>query len=449
VRKYQRNIMQRYDAQLNRILGSANIESIDYNLTYKFPQNMLNKSRLRRDAQKYDWTPCKNGILFLFKRLSINTQNVKKLTVTPTRGGAQWNPNNVTLFSENEFDEFVKYFPNLDTFIIANFHGHGRYASLESTVEESGIWSIFSQPYYWNRLKRIELNLTWITCIDGVQHPLFHIHKFKNLQKLKLTLSSMKSGKSYLKSMSDDSNGNLCADLKDISLTVCGGFSPMIMNKIWKYLLSFCPNMEHYTCLAPHLWSRSYSGTTYGHLIGHTDKLKTVRAHFNVFKPISTKLVSLTALHIHCSAFDEKLVNKLKHFEYTPNLETFVCTVADRLYWKDRWNGTLCAFVTYFAEHPNIGKLKSIRVQHANGNKKSIGTISSEQSLKICQALTSMSHIEHIRIHPLRLKRKELEYLGFWFDGAFGSMQTNKEIWNRSRGTCLLDIHLTNFSLCS
>merc|ERR1712129_36341 len=110
---------------------------------------------------------------------------------------------------------------------------------------------------------------------------------------------------------------------------------------------------------------------------------------------------------------------------------------------KNEWNDSICAFLKYFAEHPNVGKLKSIRLQNKGG--RSIGTIPSEQSLTICKLLTSLSHIEHIQVHPLRLKRKEMEYLSFWFDGAFGSMQTNKEMWNKSGGTCLIDVNLTNF----
>merc|ERR1712130_666804 len=94
----------------------------------------------------------------------------------------------------------------------------------------------------------------------------------------------------------------------------------------------------------------------------------------------------------------------------------------------------------------NYLSLKTVRLEMSDreNEKKSVGRINHEQSNKICQLLTSLNHLEHISISPLRLKKKDLQYLSFWFHGEFGGITTGNERWNRATNTALMDITLTN-----
>ena len=96
----------------------------------------------------------------------------------------------------------------------------------------------------------------------------------------------------------------------------------------------------------------------------------------------------------------------------------------------------------YFAEHKDIGKLEAIRL--LNQNKGEVGSITREQSVKICQLITSLSHIKNIEVRPLKLKRKELDYLSLWYQDGFGDLAKYNEYCN-SRDTVLVDVKLRNF----
>ena len=351
----------------------------------------------------------------------------------------------------DEFDKFVQYFPNLETLVIPKFHQpqnqcylvHPQY---EFTVKDSGIWSIFSKPYYWLRLKHIELNLLPLPLhqkarISIEQHPLFHIHKFKNLQRLKLQMRRSKACCMHLSKMKDTIHSKL-EDLTELSLhfnnyfaeneTVCG------------YILSFSPNVQHYTFL-----NAKYLGDiSYDHLVGHTDKLKTVCVNSCDFFRLGLNYRSLRSLHIVYDYYDvstmiESMV-EMEIFKFTPNLESVIFSLNQSLFvhsdgFHTSWNDIVYNLISCLRHARN---LQGIRLQNTSIEKRTIGTITKEASLKICKLLTSLNHIGHIQIHPLRLKRTELEYLSFWFDGAFGRMETKNELWNQARDTVLLDVNL-------
>ena len=335
IQRIDRQIEQRYYEQLNRLLSGSRIESIEYNLTYKYPQRVFAKRRLQIDANRFDYTECENGILLFLNKLKINYQNVKRLSVNPTVGGDSSNPRNVTLFEEDEFDEFVEYFPNLDTFIVQDFHDEGTasWMDVRYTVRESGIWSIFSKPYYWERLKRIELNLLSLiyddTDIAIGLHPLFHIHKFKNLQKLKLGLSCDEECDAYYEQICNQHINAVCEDLSDISLTFGSEMSTETIDNIWDHILSFSPNMEDYTFLIERLEHRTRE-IPYHHLIGHTDNLKAMTVNNCDFFSLRSiiNFISLRFLIIHCYRFDDELTEGFGEFKSAPNLQSFTCTLS-------------------------------------------------------------------------------------------------------------------------
>ena len=281
------------------------------------------------------------------------------------------------------------------------------------------------------------------TWIDIDQHPLFHIHKFKNLQKLKLRMRRSKLYYAPMMMLQDRIDSKL-ENLTELSLYF--DYYVKQNTAVCEYILSFSPNVQHYTFLNGEYYQR----ISYKHLVGHTDKLKTMCVNSCDIFRLGHTFESLRSLHIDYDHDDVgKIIESMATFKYAQNLESLIfsgnqsLTVGSNRY-LNSWNDIICSLLACL----NYGRnLKSFRLENTNTAKRTIGTITKEQSLRISKLLTSLNHIGHIQIHPLRLKRTELDYLLFWFDGAFGRMRTKNELWNQARDTVLLDVNLKNNTL--
>ena len=461
----ERATQRKYDLGLNRILSSSGIDSIGWNLTYKYAHNVLKKSTCKNEANKYGWNACVHGIVPFMRRFKINYKNIKKLTAVPITT-ASVVASRISLFQANEFEEFIKYFPNLEAFILPEFHNQHRICNtFDFCIKQSGIWSIFSKPYYWERLKRIDLNLKQLdtvhTILDIEQHPLFHIHKFKNLETLSLEMYCFED---YFEQILDRQIDATCPKLYSISLTFAESCLSVrdlaqLVDNIWKYVLSFSPNMQDYTSLVPFL-DDDDAYFYYNHLLGHTDNLKTMKVSSFHFFNLNINFMSLQSLHINFPAdyFDlYPRIDDIIEIVRAPKLESLTLSAAGGAKFcvkTNEWNGIILQFLKAFSkiDLANNPCLKSIRLLSRDQEyvrpwkvAKDIGAISTDLSMEICQLITSLSaKIKHIGLSPVKLKKKEMDFLSFWFDGEFGNISNNFEAWNKSKSTVVAALTLTN-----
>ena len=317
---------------------------------------------------------------------------------------------------------------------------------------------------------------------DSDKHPLFNLTEFQKLQTLVLTLPiSLRSGPAQYDELWLDpiryKQGSSCPNLT----FVCLNFDHWnanrhhltnTINNIWNYVLSLTPSLKHYSS------NVDYEGYTsilsewhrLNHLVGHFDKLHSLTLPSpQMLQHITSNIVSLSKLEIssYSSETFKVLIGRIHHLKYFPNLTSFAVIYKEgtsRCYYgsdgevHNNMNESAAHFLEYLLQE-KPSKLQFVTLLHEKAARigrnlakhpsysKEFG-VEEDTSLKICKLIIALAtstdmKIKTITLPPVILRKKELEYLEFWFGDGFGAI--NKNIYSTKQGSInLIDITITN-----
>eukprot|EP01083_Nonionella_stella_P041017 111237_1 len=461
----------KYYSFLSKVISkSPLLHTIKFNLKLdKFKTKLFNKSNDRYSGY--------TGHLLEWMDSVIKHSSNDRVFESITR--CIWGPSQFRFDSEMykpskwrvKYDLFCKYFPNLKQFTLQNSRKYrmiddSQWRRVLAYDDTDCVWSIFKAPFYHNTLEHIDCNMNrhkqmlfyWSRGrhIRIPNHPLSHLHKFKNLKSLHLKLpilnirNSHTCYKSFIPSCNDSVSRSKCMRLTSISIE----FASVIesdcnaVEDVGRYILSLAPNVTHYKLIANHITiSRD-------HLIGFYDRLESLHTDSYAILSNGTRMLSLKQLTVHLSYGDEDLKSKYKDLNAFPNLERFKCIYDNPTQHKwNTMNRNIDQFLEYVSQQTNNKKLKYISICHNTQRKASHdrwryfnakqGTKS--KSMALCKSIVNLTTnslfgLKSIEMVPVALRQKELEYLYFWFVGIGHFDSTNSCIMTKS-GTVLTDIY--------
>ena len=465
---------------------SSRIHTIEYNLKYNHQSTHLQKHSLwTKQGHLLEWMNEADPYFFnpyIANRIQERQgffKSVRKLIWTPSDnrwGNSQFQAHHKLLFdllpnlSSIQIDRLKLYAADFNHFGISSRDSHD-----DDDVE----LSVLKYSFYRDRLEHFEMNLNVapkrtsridaVRHIDIPNHPLSHFFKFSKLRSLTLAIPIFaECYKYYSQLWSEDVMEELanfkCMLLTDISIQFvdCAvtnirapqnadmqiepGIEPLVISRICKYILSFCPNVIRYS-----LRTNAYSEEVYpgDHLMGYYDRLEYLETDTVSILPANARMLSLHSLTIRISECvrietDEVVKERLSelHLSSYPMLESFKFIITNKLGVKfQNLDKNVLSFLKFVSEsqskvssanleyigmyHNTLYKNGKIKPQRSNciENVRNDGN-----SLEICKAIISLTtersegNVKSIELNPVRLATKEIDYLQFWFGGEFGKM---------------------------
>ena len=378
-----------------------------------------------------------------------------------------------------KFDLFQSMLPNVISFIMPQTRLCSQDSHAQTYDDSDFEWKIFKSSTHNKRIQHIECDLMkntnnhpwWRQRRLSIQnHPLSHFNKFLHLRSLKLTLPLFKKCINYYSPFVDNNQSHSkCLNLQDLSLRfdIIKSFKfdafnrrrlndqipkgcDFVIDKLCKFVLSLCSSVRNYTLLGP---ATLDLGADFDHLIGFYDQIDSLKTNIPSIIPIDARMTALKkftlVLHnISCWDFASLEQRALLNFNGFPNLEVVNYFFIGDTNEKMRNNESINECLEFLSEQTKIPKLKHIAIYHEARSKQQWQrnfnlSVSKKESLELCKLLISMCSIssnfkiESIVLNPVKLKKKELEYLDFWFGGKVST--TNYHV---TSDTVLTDLTL-------
>eukprot|EP01083_Nonionella_stella_P254853 875385_1 len=455
--KTHEHFEQKYYSLISIIIQkSPLLHTLKYQLQYRQFRSRLNH------VTPCDWWYGYTGhILEWMHLLQLNTNpnarhtlfhSIKKLIYIPSicKDGERKN-----LKWRDQYDLFGTMLPNVVSISLPIAR---RYSN--SCNQSDFEWKIFKANRYNQRLTEIECNLDmpyikWQIrdfCIKlhVHHHPLYCLDTFSALRTLKLTLPMYQmNNELYYKHLLSPGTRTVCTQLQDVSLEFTKQHPSIsalnVMDKICAYVLSHAPNITSYKLI-----TNTVDEYKYKHLIGFYDRIQTLETDTPSIIPCSARMLSLKqlVLRIYHSNYESVDISSIrKDLNGLPHLESLQCVYIRRqnryAYDKYRYlHDNIQQFMNYVSKQKVT--LKYIRLEHKTrvksryveynqcipskprSNRFGVKNFTKHKSLELCKSIVEWTNAKHnsdvksVVFNPAIFKRKELEYLYFWFENGNG-----------------------------